>query len=32
MEENVKETLLVVAKKDSGSYNARFYPAAWNIA
>jgi hypothetical protein len=28
MEENVKETLLVVAKKDSGSYNARFYPAA----
>jgi hypothetical protein len=28
MEENVKATLLVVSKKDSGPYNARFYPAA----
>jgi hypothetical protein len=26
MEENVRETLLVVSKQDSGPYNARFYP------
>lgn len=28
MEENVRETLLVVSKQDSGPYNARFYPTS----
>jgi len=28
MEDNVRATMLVVSKKDSGPYNSRFYPAA----